>query len=85
MVDTDEPTPLALFLDMHDYAIEQTRSAKRQDKAYWQGVKDGLRKAYSLFTDEKYWARICDSSMAMRPENAWNEDDPRQERESAGH
>ena len=75
--ETDEgkETPLALFLEMQDYAMEQMKNASRADRAYWQGVKDGLRKAYTLFADEKIWGVICNSSNGLRPADAWIDPD----------
>ena len=74
-VDTDEPTPLAQFLGKQDYAIMELANVRfHDDKMYWQGVKDGLRQAYALFTTELSWAKLCESSNGPRPDGAWMED-----------
>ncbi len=39
-----------LFVKVHDYASEREKKATdSEEQFYWQGVKDGLRKARAIF------------------------------------
>lgn len=50
---------LDLFLEAQDRAREEHDEASTSDeKAYWQGVKDGLRKCYAIFSNNPRWQQI---------------------------
>jgi len=77
-----EPTPDGLdqFLAAQEHAKIQMESADQwQDKMYWQGVKDGLRKAYAIMADEPEWIVLGGNSDAdLRPVSnydLWKDDD----------
>lgn len=62
---------LELFLETQERAKIQLESAKmRNDKMYWQGVKDGLRRCYSIVTSDPCWDALGGSSLPRRPEGA---------------
>ncbi|MCK5564520.1 MAG: hypothetical protein KAJ07_04685 [Planctomycetes bacterium] len=57
------------FHEMHEYARKKHSSAETEkDKAYWQGVKDGLRKLYGIININSRWDDISKSSNYIRPE-----------------
>ena len=71
MVDARQDEALDLFLEMHDYAkvqLEEAQSA--EDRSYWQGVKDGLRKCYAVFENDPRWAALCSTGTQQRPPTA---------------
>ena len=68
--DMDWKNALGSFLDAQDHAIEQLAEAStEQDKYYWQGVKDGLRKCYAIFTNDPSWDAMGGGSPQQRPDN----------------
>ena len=77
-----EPTPdgFEQFLAAQKHAKIQMESADQwQDKMYWQGVKDGLRKAYAMMTNDPRWtAQGGNSDADLRPvanRDLWKDDD----------
>ncbi len=63
---------LDLFLAMQDYAkVQLEESVDDKGKSYWQGVKDGLRKCYALFTNNPAWSVITKVSTQERPRTAY--------------
>ncbi len=59
---------LELFLAAQDHAKEQLEeSATDREEAYWQGVKDGLRKCYAIMTNDPTWAGMGAGSPNWRP------------------
>ncbi len=63
---------LDLFLAMQDYTkVQLEESASEKGKSYWQGVKDGLRKCYALFTNNPQWVVITRVSAQERPLTAY--------------
>lgn len=58
------------FLAAQDYARERHEGANAgQDSYYWQGVKDGLRKCYAIFTIDPSWEALGGGSLQKRPDN----------------
>ena len=59
-----------IFLELQDHAKDQRWLAKTENEMqYWQGVKDGLRKCYAIFTNDPNWEILGRSSPVERPEN----------------
>ena len=57
-----------LFLEAQAHAKEQLEYAvSKSDRLYWQGVKDGLRKAYAIFANEPGWVALGSGSKQIRP------------------
>lgn len=61
---------LEAFLIAQNYAKEQMEKADTKDKLYWQGVKDGLRKCYAIFTNDPAWNTLGGGSPQERPAGA---------------
>jgi hypothetical protein len=57
-----------IFLAAQNYAKIQLEEATESDKQYWQGVKDGLRKCYAIFTNDPGWMALGGGSPQERPE-----------------
>jgi len=77
-----EPTPdgFEQFLAAQKHAKIQMESADQwQDKMYWQGVKDGLRKAYAIIANAPEWIAVGRSTgEGLRPvanRDLWKDDD----------
>ena len=56
-----------IFLAAQTRAQIQLEEAESKDKQYWQGVKDGLRKCYSIFTNDPGWEAVGGNSPQERP------------------
>ena len=61
------------FLAMQKHARTQHDSTHHDERMYWQGVKDGLRKLWSIVTNEPLWRKVGQSSISERPESAGGE------------
>lgn len=69
--DMEPGEPFDLFLEAQNHArcmLEE--SASESDRMYWQGVKDGLRKAYAIFANEPEWAAVGALSPQGRPDES---------------
>ena len=72
VMDDQWDSALDLFLAMQDYAkVQLEESDNEKDKSYWQGVKDGLRKCYALFTNNPQWSVLTGVSTQERPQGAY--------------
>ncbi len=68
------------FLAAQEHAKIQMETADtKQEKMYWQGVKDGLRKGYAIMANDHTWTALGGNSDAdMRPvanRDLWRDDD----------
>ena len=55
-----------IFLAAQNHAKIQLEAAESKDKQYWQGVKDGLRKCYAIFTNDPSWEALGGGSPQER-------------------
>lgn len=61
---------LDLFIKAQDYAkVKHEEATLETDKLYWQGVKDGLRRCFSIFTNDPKWDVVARTM--NRPEDAY--------------
>jgi len=57
-----------IFLAAQTHAkIQLEEATDESDKQYWQGVKDGLRKCYTIFTNDPGWEAMGGNSPQERP------------------
>ena len=64
---------LDFFLAAQDYAkVQLEEEDNEKDRSYWQGVKDGLRKCFAIFTNDSKWSVLCRAALLQRPGNAYD-------------
>lgn len=52
-----------IFLAAQEYAkIQLEEATDPKSELYWQGVKDGLRKCYAIFTNDPKWEALGGNS-----------------------